>query len=90
MHAANMLLAGATFLLSLFTIVHAVAIPPTANDTMGSSSAAATGYKNVAYFVNWVRFAYQKMPPRCTLLTIRDNRLSMVATSTPRIFQAKN
>jgi chitinase len=49
-----MLLTGVATLLPLFKFIQAASIPQTANDTIASS--AATGYKNVAYFVNWVRF----------------------------------
>jgi len=52
MRAANML-AGVTSLLSISTFVQANAIPRGTNDTMTTSS-SASGYKNVAYFVNWV------------------------------------
>ncbi|KAF2844113.1 glycoside hydrolase family 18 protein [Plenodomus tracheiphilus IPT5] len=46
-----MLLMEVAILLSLFTLTQAAATPQNANDTI--SSLAATGYKNVAYFVNW-------------------------------------
>ncbi|KAF2843838.1 glycoside hydrolase family 18 protein, partial [Plenodomus tracheiphilus IPT5] len=46
-----MLLMEVAILLSLFTLTQAAATPQNANDTISSS--AATGYKNVAYFVNW-------------------------------------
>jgi chitinase len=52
MRAATMLLAGVAILLSFFSLIQAAAIPQTVDNTMASS--AATGYKNVAYFVNWV------------------------------------
>jgi chitinase len=45
-----MLLSGAATLLSLSTLSQAIPLPED-----GAMSAAATGYKNVAYFVNWVR-----------------------------------
>jgi hypothetical protein len=81
-----MLLRGVATLLSLSILIQATLIPQTANDTIASS--AVTGYKNVAYFVNWVRFAQQKM----SKIYFTDNkyRPSMVATSTLKIFQAKN
>ena len=52
MRAANML-TGVTSLLSFSTLVQAVAIPQGTNYNMTTSS-AVSGYKNVAYFVNWV------------------------------------
>ncbi|KAF1947169.1 endochitinase 1 precursor [Clathrospora elynae] len=52
MRAASMLFTGAAFLSYLNAVVEAVAIPQTTND-MASSSSAPSGYKNVAYFVNW-------------------------------------
>jgi chitinase len=55
-----MLLTGVAILLSLSTLIQAAAFPQTVNETMASS--AATGYKNVAYFVNWAGFASQNMP----------------------------
>jgi chitinase len=58
MRAANMLLAGVATLLSFSTLIQAAVIPQTANDIMTASAAA--GYKNVAYFVNWVRSLNQK------------------------------
>jgi chitinase len=50
-----MLLMGVATLLSLSILIQAAPNLQTANDTIASS--AVTGYKNVAYFVNWVRFA---------------------------------
>jgi chitinase len=50
MRFSNMLLSGAATLLSLSTLSQAIPLPED-----GAMSAAATGYKNVAYFVNWVR-----------------------------------
>jgi chitinase len=41
-------------ILSFSTLIQAAAFPENTNDTI--TSLAATGYKNVAYFVNWVRF----------------------------------
>jgi chitinase len=52
MRAANML-TGVTSLLSFSTLVQAAAIPQGTNYNMTTSS-AVSGYKNVAYFVNWV------------------------------------
>jgi hypothetical protein len=49
MRFTNILLSGATSLLSLSTLSQAIPLPED-----GAMSAAATGYKNVAYFVNWV------------------------------------
>ncbi|KAI4713392.1 Endochitinase B1 [Alternaria sp. Ai002NY15] len=46
------MLAGVTSLLSISTLVQAIAIPRGTNDTMNTIS-SASGYKNVAYFVNW-------------------------------------
>jgi hypothetical protein len=45
-------LSGAASLLSLSAHTHAAAIP---QDTGNMTTTAASGYKNVAYFVNWVR-----------------------------------
>jgi hypothetical protein len=81
-----MLLRGVATLLSLSILIQATLIPQTANDTIVSS--AATGYRNVAYFVNWVRFASQKMSK--IYFTNNKYRPSMVVTSTLKIFQAKN
>ncbi|KAI8937477.1 Endochitinase B1 [Plenodomus lindquistii] len=53
MRAVQMLLAGAASLLSFSTLTHAVAIPRALNDTSENMTTEATGYKNVAYFVNW-------------------------------------
>jgi alpha-ketoglutarate-dependent taurine dioxygenase len=80
-----MLLAGVAILLSSFTLVQAAAIPHTANDTMTASVAA--GYKNVAYFVNWVRSLTENFPDPHADIRYRP---STVETSTPRISQPKN
>ncbi|KAJ4373802.1 Chitinase 4 [Neocucurbitaria cava] len=48
-----MLLAGAASLLSFSTLVQAVAIPQSFGNMTISATAAVSGYKNVAYFVNW-------------------------------------
>ena len=48
MHAANVLLFGAALFFSFLTLAQAAAIPQAVNQM-------ASGYKNVAYFVNWVR-----------------------------------
>jgi chitinase len=49
-----MLLTVVAIMLSLSTLIQVAAFPQTTDDTITSS--AATGYKNVAYFVNWVCF----------------------------------
>jgi chitinase len=49
MRLTNRLLSGAAALLSLSTLAQAAPFPQN-----GTMSTAATGYKNVAYFVNWV------------------------------------
>ena len=61
MRASNMLLSGVTLLLASPTIVQAAAIQQTPLGNMSSS--AVTGFKNVAYFVNWV----------CSLTEIVEN-----------------
>jgi hypothetical protein len=81
-----MLFTGVAIPLSLFTLIQAAAVPQTANNN--GTSSAATGYKNVAYFVNWVCFASQKI---FKIYFIEDEyRLSIVVTSTLKIFQANN
>jgi hypothetical protein len=45
-------LSGAASLLSFLTYTQAAAIPQSSNNMTSTSS---SGYKNVAYFVNWVR-----------------------------------
>jgi len=56
-----MLISGVTFLLVSPTIVQAAAIQQKPFGDMSSS--AVTGFKNVAYFVNWV----------CSLTSIAEN-----------------
>ena len=77
-----MLLRGVATLLSLSILIQAALIPQTANDT--TVSLAATGYKNDAYFVNWVRFASQKL----FKIYFTDNiyRPSIFVTLTLKIF----
>jgi chitinase len=41
-------------ILSFSTLIQAAAFTQNTDDTI--ACLAATGYKNVAYFVNWVRF----------------------------------
>jgi hypothetical protein len=53
MRLSNVVLSGAATLLSLSTFVQAA--PFAQNNTTTMASTVASGYKNVAYFVNWVR-----------------------------------
>jgi hypothetical protein len=54
------LLSGAASVLSLSTYTQAAAIPPS---TTNMTTTATSGYKNVAYFVNWV-CALPAAPPK--------------------------
>jgi hypothetical protein len=55
MRGTNMLLSAAAGLLSFSTLSQAIPFPQAAQiPENGTMDATASGYKNVAYFVNWV------------------------------------
>jgi hypothetical protein len=55
MRLSDVVLSGAASLLSLSTFVQAAPIYPNSTTPQnGTMASAASGYKNVAYFVNWV------------------------------------
>lgn len=69
------------------TPLKAAVIPQSSNNTMSSTT---TGFKNVAYFVNWVSQFTVDTPPTSYYHELSPIREFTGATTTPKICQQKS
>lgn len=91
-HCATCLKMYISFVLGVTLLYHttplkAAVIPQSSNNTMSSTT---TGFKNVAYFVNWVSQFTVDTPPTSYYHELSPIREFTGATTTPKICQQKS